>query len=90
MLEGQTQLQPALNDAEIHALAEVGKRVELHYRSPQDIEWAVAPDGEGGEGVYLLQSRPETVWARRDAAPVAKPAARAYDHVLAALGKGRR
>jgi len=90
MLEGQTQLQPALSDAEIHALAEVGKRVERHYRSPQDIEWAVAPDGDGGGRVYLLQSRPETVWARRDAVPVAQPAARAYDHVLAALGKGRR
>lgn len=90
MLEGQAQLQPALSDAEIHALADVGKRVEQHYRSPQDIEWAVAPDGAGRNGVYLLQSRPETVWARRDTAPAAKPAARAYDHVLAALGKGRR
>jgi phosphoenolpyruvate synthase/pyruvate phosphate dikinase len=89
-LEGDLQLQPALSDAEIHALAEIGKRVEQHYRSPQDIEWAIAPDRAGASQIYLLQSRPETVWARRDTTPVAKPAARPYDHILAALGKGRR
>jgi pyruvate,water dikinase len=89
-LDGGLQLQPALSDDEIHALAEVGKRVETHYGTAQDIEWAVAPDAAGQEQIYLLQSRPETVWARRDAAPAAKPAARAYDHVLSALGRVRR
>jgi pyruvate,water dikinase len=103
-LEGEMQLQPALSDDEVHALAEIGKRVELHYGCPQDIEWAVAPPAAAplaiaprgvapvatSNQIYLLQSRPETVWARRDAAPVASPAARAYDHVLAALGKARR
>jgi pyruvate,water dikinase len=98
-LEGEMQLQPALSDAEVHALAAIGKRVELHYGCPQDIEWAMAPpaiaplglaSGATSSQIYLLQSRPETVWARRDAAPAAKPAARAYDHVLAALGKARR
>jgi pyruvate,water dikinase len=89
-LEGGLSLQPALNDAEIHSLAEIGKRVEAHYGSAQDIEWAVAPDSAGREQIYLLQSRPETVWARRDGPPVAKPAARAFDHVLCALGGVRR
>jgi pyruvate,water dikinase len=89
-LEGALQLQPALSDEEIHALADIGKRVEQHYGNPQDIEWAIAADEAGSEHVYLLQSRPETVWSRRDAEPVAQPAARAYDHVLAALGGLRR
>ena len=89
-LEGPLQLQPALSDEEIHALADIGKRVEQHYGSPQDIEWAIAADEAGREHVYLLQSRPETVWSRRDTEPVAQPAARAYDHVLAALGGLRR
>jgi pyruvate,water dikinase len=35
----------------------------------------------------LLQSRPETVWARRPAAPVATPKARAADHVFEHLGR---
>jgi pyruvate,water dikinase len=88
-LEGELQLQPALSDTEILALTEIGKRVEAHYGSAQDIEWAIAPDAAGTERIYLLQSRPETVWARRDGAPLAKPAARAYDHVLSALGRTR-
>jgi pyruvate,water dikinase len=79
------QRLPALSDAEIRELAALGRQVERHYGAPQDIEWAVAPDRQGVERIYLLQSRPETVWSRRDALPVAQPAARAYDHVLAAL-----
>jgi pyruvate,water dikinase len=43
--------------------------------------------------VFLLQSRPETVWAvkdaERDAARTAAPAARPFDHVFNLLG-GKR
>lgn len=70
-----------LSDEQIGALAGVGKRIEKHYGAPQDIEWAIA----GGE-ISVLQSRPETVWAQRDAAPVAAPRTRALDHVLERLG----
>ena len=45
-----------LSDDEILSLAEIGKRVEAYYGSPQDIEWAE----EGGE-MYIVQSRPVTV-----------------------------
>jgi phosphoenolpyruvate synthase/pyruvate phosphate dikinase len=89
-IEGTRQIEPALSDEEIRALAEIAKRIEKHYASPQDIEWAIAPDASGQDQLYLLQSRPETVWAKRDSEPVAKPAARAYDHVLAALGGKKR
>jgi pyruvate,water dikinase len=44
-----------LADDELERLRELGERVEDHYDSPQDVEWAVA-DGE----VYMLQSRPIT------------------------------
>ncbi|PAU83975.1 phosphoenolpyruvate synthase [Halorubrum salipaludis] len=44
-----------LSDAEIGELVELGKRVEDHYGTPQDVEWAIY-DGE----VYMLQSRPIT------------------------------
>jgi pyruvate,water dikinase len=83
------QQLPALNDLEIRELAALGRRVERHYGAPQDIEWAIAVDDHGAEHIHLLQSRPETVWSRRDAQPVAQPAARAYEHVLAALYKPR-
>ena len=57
--------QPVPDDAEICALARLGRRVEEHYGTAQDIEWAIARDSPPGEGVFLLQSRPETVWAQR-------------------------
>ncbi|ELZ37545.1 phosphoenolpyruvate synthase [Halorubrum saccharovorum DSM 1137] len=44
-----------LSDAEIGELVELGKRVEDHYGTPQDVEWAIY-DGE----IYMLQSRPIT------------------------------
>ncbi|WP_394295909.1 phosphoenolpyruvate synthase [Methanothermobacter thermautotrophicus] len=44
-----------LSDGEIAALAEMGRRIQDHYGSPQDTEWAIM-DGD----VYMLQSRPIT------------------------------
>lgn len=81
------QNEPCLTDEEIAELAAIGKRIEKHYGSPQDIEWAISR--VPGEGILLLQSRPETVWSRKDATPVAKPAARSMDHVFAVFGGNR-
>jgi pyruvate,water dikinase len=90
---------PCLTDEEIHALAAVARRVEAHYGTPQDIEWAVldapfaaatAADSPAESRVVLLQSRPETVWAARDARPAGTPRPRAADHVLALFGKPLR
>jgi pyruvate,water dikinase len=81
---------PALGDEEIAELVAIGRKVEAHYGCPQDIEWAVSRAAPPGENVFLLQSRPETVWAEEDAtrkAAAAAPAARAFDHVLNVLGK---
>jgi pyruvate,water dikinase len=77
--------KPCLSDAELGELASTAKRVERHYGSAQDIEWAIANEGSGGV-LYLLQSRPETVWSAREAEPIAKARATPFDHVFAALG----
>lgn len=81
---------PSISDEEIAELVAIGRRVEAHYGCPQDVEWAVSPEAPPGEAVLLLQSRPETVWAEKDASAasrrVAEPAARAYDHVFGLLG----
>ncbi len=82
--------RPCLDDAEIAVLASLGRRVEDHYGAPQDIEWAITADAGNGEGIMLLQSRPETAWARRAAAPVARPRPRAIDHVFEQLGRVNR
>jgi pyruvate,water dikinase len=44
-----------LSEAEIDELVELGERVETHYGTPQDVEWAIH---EGT--IYMLQSRPIT------------------------------
>jgi pyruvate, water dikinase len=48
--------EPVLSDEEVVRVAELGVRIEAHYGSPQDTEWAFDPDGE----VWMLQSRPVT------------------------------
>ncbi len=49
------QSEQKLSDSDIKLLANIGVRIEEHYSSPQDIEWAYM-DGE----LYILQSRPIT------------------------------
>jgi pyruvate,water dikinase len=56
------QAQASLSDEEIGRLAEIGRRIETHYARPQDVEWAI--DRDLGE-LFILQSRPETVWSNR-------------------------
>ena len=45
-----------LSKEEVRKVAELGVRIEAHYGSPQDTEWAIDPDGE----IWMLQSRPVT------------------------------
>ena len=74
--DAKVELDPAvgtsrvLADSEVLALADLALRVEAHYASPQDIEWAM----DSGGVVYLVQSRPITTLGPLEAAP---PAAKA-------------
>jgi len=53
-------------DAEmLGALVDLGRRVERHFGSHQDIEWAIARDGAPPEYVFLVQSRPVTTVPKR-------------------------
>jgi len=85
LTEGERR-EPCLSDDELIHLKSIGQQTEKHYGRPQDIEWAV----EHGTGrIFLLQSRPETVWSAKDAAPVAKPQSDPMKHVMNIFG-GRR
>ena len=44
-----------LNNKQIIKLAEICKKIEEHYKSPQDIEWAIE-----NNKIYITQSRPIT------------------------------
>ncbi|WP_240759856.1 rifamycin-inactivating phosphotransferase, partial [Phytoactinopolyspora endophytica] len=54
-IELASQEQPALTDAQVTRLAQLGRRIEAHFGSPQDIEWCLV-DG----GFQIVQSRPIT------------------------------
>jgi pyruvate,water dikinase len=54
-IEPARQEQPALTDAQIVRLAELGGRIEAHFGHPQDIEWCLVDDG-----FQIVQSRPIT------------------------------
>jgi pyruvate,water dikinase len=77
---------PCLSDEELQALRTIGRKVERHYGRPQDIEWAVERETNA---ILLLQSRPETVWSAKEAAPVAKPAEDPLSHVMSIFGGQR-
>ena len=49
------QEPPALTDAQVVRLAQLGRRIEAHFGRPQDIEWCLADDD-----FQLVQSRPIT------------------------------
>jgi len=61
------QEQPCISDEEILKLSELAKRIEEHYGKPQDIEWAIDRDLPWPINVFMVQSRPETVWSQKAA-----------------------
>ena len=69
-VEAERQRVPCLSDEQLQAAARHrAARSSATTGAPQDIEWAI--DRASG-AILLLQSRPETVWSARDAAPLAK------------------
>jgi pyruvate,water dikinase len=74
-LSNEEGLRRVLSDEEILELVQVGLRVERHYGSPQDIEWALA----SGK-VYLVQSRPITTLG------LGEPGAETGEVILTGLG----
>src|SRR5436190_11000932 len=54
-IDPERQDQPALTDAQVVRLAQLGRRIEAHFGRPQDIEWCLVDDG-----FQIVQSRPIT------------------------------
>jgi pyruvate,water dikinase len=72
-VDAERQDVPCLTDEEVLKLAEIAKRIEEHYGKPQDIEWAIDRDLPFPENIFVVQSRPETVWSLKKAPPVEAP-----------------
>lgn len=65
----QRQNIPCLEDCEVKELVITARIIENHYGCPQDIEWAIDKDLPFPENVFIVQTRPETVWSRKKAEP---------------------
>jgi len=80
-VDEERRARRSLSDDELIAVAQMAKRAEKHYRSPQDIEWALDADLPAGDNLLLLQSRPETVHSQKPTAPAsaAHPVTAGYD-----------
>jgi pyruvate,water dikinase len=76
-VEPERRQQACLGDERLAELLELGRRVERHFGSHQDVEWAIDAHG----ALHLLQSRPVTI-----AAPKAKAPGSAMDLVMKTFG----
>lgn len=54
-IDAWRQEQPALTDAQVVRLVQLGRRIEEHFGRPQDIEWCLVDDD-----FQIVQSRPIT------------------------------
>lgn len=69
-LPSELQNAPCLNEEEIKELAKIANKIEEHYGCPQDIEWAVDKEIPFPENLFIVQTRPETIWSRKQEKPV--------------------
>ncbi|MEM2188527.1 MAG: phosphoenolpyruvate synthase, partial [Nitrososphaerota archaeon] len=62
----ERQETPSLTDEEVVELARIARLIEQHYGTPQDIEFAVDRDLAFPQSIFIVQSRPETVWSMKE------------------------
>ena len=89
-VDAERRLQQTLLDAEIIDLATLAKRIEKHYGKPMDIEWATEKFLPFKGEVFILQSRPETVWSQKEVKPLVEPKKSALEHIVAGLLAGKK
>ncbi|MBV8988178.1 MAG: PEP/pyruvate-binding domain-containing protein [Solirubrobacterales bacterium] len=76
--------RPCLREQQLAALLEIGKRIERHFGSHQDVEWAIARGQPLPSGLLVLQARPVTGLPER----TGKPPASAMSLVMSTFGAG--
>ncbi|HEV8635330.1 MAG TPA: rifamycin-inactivating phosphotransferase [Chloroflexota bacterium] len=77
-IEPERQDEPALTDAQVVRLAQLGRRIEAHFGRPQDVEWCLVDDG-----FQIVQSRPITTLFPIPAAEDGE------NHVYVSVGHGQ-
>jgi len=77
---------PCLPEGALGALVDLARRVERHFGSHQDIEWAIARAGALPDTLSVLQSRPVTAIPERQRRPQPQSA---ISLVMSTFGAGR-
>ena len=77
-IEQERKEEPALTDAQVVRLVQLGRRIEAHFGRPQDIEWCLVDDG-----FQIVQSRPITTLF-----PIPEAGDR-ENHVYVSVGHGQ-
>jgi phosphoenolpyruvate synthase/pyruvate phosphate dikinase len=81
-VEDARRSQPCLDEAALHGLVDVARRVQRYFGTHQDVEWAMDGAGE----LFVVQSRPVTATGAKPAE--AAPAASALQMVMSKFGAG--
>lgn len=89
-LHPERQNSQSLLDEEVLELAKYGKLIEQHYGRPMDIEWATEKGLPYRGEIFILQSRPETVWSQKEVKPISMAAGSALEHIVAGLIMGKK
>ncbi|HZD57350.1 MAG TPA: PEP/pyruvate-binding domain-containing protein [Anaerolineales bacterium] len=58
--------EQAVDESQVHAIAEMARRAEEYFGAPQDVEWAIAD----GNKLFILQARPITALAEPAPTPI--------------------
>jgi pyruvate,water dikinase len=61
----ERRAEPCLREQELAALVGVARRIEDHYGSHQDVEWAISRAASLPESLIVLQARPVTTLPER-------------------------
>tara|TARA_Y100000294_G_scaffold153927_1_gene153203 strand:- start:170 stop:1240 length:1071 start_codon:yes stop_codon:yes gene_type:complete len=69
-VDEEMQLERCLIDDEVQELVRIARIIEDHYGGPQDIEWSIDKDIPFPENLFIVQSRPETVWSQKKSMPI--------------------
>lgn len=62
--------RPCLTDREVLELAKTAKKVEEYCGCPQDIEWCIAKETSFPGNIFLVQTRPESIWSKKKQEPL--------------------
>jgi pyruvate,water dikinase len=83
----ERQQEPCLDEEQLSVLVDLARRIERHFGSHQDIEWAIARVGTLPESLFVLQSRPVTTSLPKDAGATRRQSAMAL--VMSTFGAAR-